>query len=213
MSEVKRRDAIQGEIIHEYDGIEEADNALPNWWLWIFYGSIVFATIYWLAYQEYGGPSIADEYAAEQRAVAAEAAREAERQPVTDESLEALAKDRDAVRDGRATFLTNCAPCHAERGEGRVGPNLTDRFWINGGAPTKILAVVSKGSPTVATMTEWETRLGKRAVQRVVAYVLSLRNTNVPGKAPQGLSWPEGAPAPAEAAPAGAPARPAGAGQ
>jgi len=206
MSEVKRKDEIQGEIIHEYDGIEEADNALPNWWLWIFYGSIVFSTVYWLALHEYGAaPLIAEEYAE-----AAETARvRAERAaggPVTDDSLEALSHDERAVNEGKAKFRTQCVACHGDRAEGRIGPNLTDRYWIHGATPTAIHKVISKGAPGQPMMIAWERTLGKRATQQVAAYLLTLRDTNVPGKAPQGRTADgEEAPAAPSPAPAAAP--------
>ena len=72
------------------------------------------------------------------------------------------------------------------RGEGRIGPNLTDSSWLHGGTPSAIHRVVSKGSPTSKTMPAWRPMLGPGGVEKVVAYVLTLRGTNVPGKAPEG---------------------------
>lgn len=211
MSDVKRKDELQGDIIHEYDGIEEADNALPNWWLWIFYGTIVFSAIYWIGMHEFTSfPLIDQEYAQAARAARA-AAERAGGGPVTDESLEALSHDAQAVAEGKTKFQAMCVACHADHGEGRIGPNLTDRYWIHGGSPTDIYSVVSNGAPRQPMMIAWEKNLGKRMTQRVVAYVLSLRDTNVPGKAPQGNSWPDGAPAPA--APETTAAAPAGGGK
>ena len=53
---------------HEYDGIRELDNRLPRWWVWLFNITIVFAAVYLLYYHVLGGPSSAQEYAAEMKA-------------------------------------------------------------------------------------------------------------------------------------------------
>lgn len=181
MSEERRVDDIQGEIIHVYDGIEEADNQLPLWWLITFYGSIAFAIVYWFHYQVFEtGMSSMEAYEA---AVAANAPPPGAE--VTDEALVALSESSGAVEEGRATFVASCVACHAEQGQGNVGPNLTDAYWIHGGAPTDIHRVIAEGVSDKG-MPAWGPILGPDAVQKVAAYVLSIRDTNVEGKEPQG---------------------------
>lgn len=188
MNEVKRTDQIQGDILHVYDDIEEADNKLPTWWLLTFYGAIAFGLVYWFYYQEYGiGKSQLEVY---DQAIAA---AEAQRSIVTDESLDALSLDESAVAAGRETFMTQCVACHDTKAQGRVGlgANLTDAYWIHGGAPTDIHATVTHGVPAKG-MPPWAPILGEQGVNQVVAYVLTLRNTNVPGKPPEGEIWQPG---------------------
>jgi len=187
MSEERRVDDIQGEIIHVYDGIEEADNQLPLWWLITFYGSIAFAVAYWFHYQVFQtGMSSMEAY---QAAVAANAPPPGA--AMTDEALVALSGDPSAVAAGQATFAASCVACHAEQGQGNVGPNLTDAYWIHGGAPTDILQVITEGVGDKG-MPAWGPILGPDSVQKVAAYVLSIRDTNVAGKEPQGEPYPPG---------------------
>jgi cytochrome c oxidase cbb3-type subunit 3 len=179
MSDEKRTDEIQGEILHVYDGIEEADNNLPTWWLLTFYGAVAFGLVYWFHYHEYGVGKLQPEVYAEQLA-----AVEAERTVVTDESLEAMAQDEAAVAAGEKIFTTQCYACH-DKGQGRVGlgSNLTDKYWVRGGAPTDIHAVVTNGIPEKG-MTPWGAILGETGVSQVTAYVLTIRNTNLEGGKP-----------------------------
>ncbi len=179
MSDQKRTDEIQGEILHVYDDIEEADNNLPTWWLLTFYGAVAFGLVYWFHYHEYGIGKLQPEVYAEQMAAAA-----AERGIVTDESLEALALDEPAVAAGKEIFTAQCYACH-EQGQGRVGlgSNLTDEYWVHGGAPTDIHATVTNGIPEKG-MTPWGAILGEDGVSQVTAYVLTLRNTNLEGGKP-----------------------------
>lgn len=198
-----RVDEIQGEILHVYDGIEEADNELPNWWLWTFYGAIVFSVFYWFAYHEFESvPLPGQAYAIElqQRSGGA----------VSEELLVAMAGNPDAIAAGQALYATNCAICHKERGEGNIGPNLTDEFWIRGGGPIQIHDTIANGS-LQAGMPAWAGPLGAEKVQQLTAFVLSIRDTNVPGKEPQGERWvpggvpTEGGPTDAETVPGAAP--------
>ncbi|MBX3247248.1 MAG: c-type cytochrome [Myxococcales bacterium] len=183
---VGRVDAIQGEILHVYDGIEEADNELPNWWLWTFYGAIVFSVFYWFAYHEFESAALPpQQYAQAMQARAAGG-------EITEDLLVALVADRDTVSAGASLYQTNCAVCHADRGEGNIGPNLTDAFWVHGGSALDIHQVISEGALQNG-MPAWGGTLGPEKVRQLTAFVLSIRDTNVSGKEPQGERWVPGA--------------------
>jgi cytochrome c oxidase cbb3-type subunit 3 len=105
-------------------------------------------------------------------------------------ALLALAHQPATVARGKEVFTSTCAPCHRADGGGNIGPNLTDEFWLHGSAPDKIWKTVHDGVPAKG-MAAWAPVLGEARVASAVAYVLTLRNTNVPnGKAPQGEQEP-----------------------
>ncbi len=175
-------------IVHEYDGILEADNDLPNWWLAILFGTIAFGAVYWLAAESFKitpSPKAAfDDEVAKVRAE--EAKRMMAVGAVTDDSLKTLAADAKSLEEGKNAFVSTCAACHLASAGGGIGPNLTDEFWLHGGTPTKVYGTIKDGV-TAKGMPAWGGSLGEERVRLVTAYVLSLRNTNVPeGKAPQG---------------------------
>jgi cytochrome c oxidase cbb3-type subunit III len=169
---------------HDFDGIQEYDNRLPNWWLWILWTSIVFAFGYWLVFHTFGVAKLPRaRYEAEmQRAAAAQLARGG---TLDDAALELMATLPDRVAEGKTLFITYCVACHSARGEGLVGPNLTDAYWIHGGKPLDIHKTVTDGVLTKG-MAAWGRQLGPKRVESVVAYVLTLRGTNVPGKVAEG---------------------------
>jgi len=191
-------------VVHEYDGIQEYDNRLPNWWLATLFGSILFAGLYWIGYHVLQiGELPSAEYArsvAETKERAAQAEEEAQIMsaggplvaaegtsgPVTAEALLSLSHDPREVGKGKELFTNYCAPCHGPEGGGKVGPNLTDNAWIHGGAPDKIYGQILNGSPTKG-MIAWGPQIGAERVKALTAFVLTLKNTNVPGgKPPQG---------------------------
>lgn len=204
MADTRKIDPIQGEILHEYDGILEADNRLPNWWLATFFGAIVFAGVYWGWYEAFHvTPDTRAAYAAEMMARAGDLAEP------TAELLTTAASDPAVVTSGRSTFEAQCVVCHSANGEGLVGPNLTDAQWIHGGAPMAVYTTIHDGV-LARGMPAWGESLPPRTVLNVVAYVLSIQNTNVRGRAPEGdlgggdNGWEVAAPAevvPADAVP------------
>jgi cytochrome c oxidase cbb3-type subunit 3 len=171
------------QVVHEYDGIQEYDNRLPNWWLYTLFGTIVFAGWYWLHFETFKiGASPDAAYRAEVAAAEAEKAKTA----VTPDQLVALAKDGAVVKAGQEVFMSTCVACHGPNAGGTIGPNLTDAFWLHGGAPDKIYGTVRDGFAAKG-MPAWGPQLGEQKIRSVVAYVLTLRNTNVAGgKPPQG---------------------------
>ncbi len=171
---------------HEFDGIQEYDNKLPNWWLWILYGSIVFALAYWIVFHTLHVRDLPRERFQKEMVAAAQA--QLERMAaggVTNESLTLMSTIPATVAEGRQIFVQYCVVCHGDKGQGMVGPNLTDNFWLHGSQPMDNYKVVTEGVPAKG-MAAWGNQLGPKRVQTVVAYVLTLRNTDVPGKAPQG---------------------------
>jgi cytochrome c oxidase cbb3-type subunit III len=182
VSDPLRHDEIQGQIIHVYDGIEEADNDLPRWWLVTFFGSIVFGVFYWMFLVSFPVIDTPDEAYTKARLAALEKGGD-----VTDEDILLLVDDQPMVLAGKAEFVKLCAKCHGNKGEGKDGPNLTDEFWLYGGAPIDIFNTISNG--TSKGMPDWGPKLGRGAVKQITAYVVSLRNTNQPGKAAQGVKW------------------------
>lgn len=173
---------------HEYDGIREFDNKLPNWWLATLFLSIFFSIGYWLYYHTLAvGPDQLGEYEMEMAdAAAAAAARAKERGEVTDESLLAASQDPATVGTGKELFGQYCAACHGPDGGGTIGPNLTDDHWITGaGKPTEIREIVISGV-TAKGMPAWGQLLGEEKVDQITAFALTLKGKNVPGKGPEG---------------------------
>jgi cytochrome c oxidase cbb3-type subunit 3 len=177
-----------GKTVHVYDGIEEQDNHLPNWWLFTLYGACIFALGYWIYFQGYGtGLSPLQAYQREKAVQKrAEAAQLMALGDLSDEQLLAMAKNPAIVKQGAEIFATTCFACHLANGGGKIGPNLTDEFWLHGGKPTEILRTVRVGVPDKG-MLAWGQQMGEEKVRAVTAYVLTLVGTNVPGgKEPQG---------------------------
>jgi cytochrome c oxidase cbb3-type subunit III len=108
----------------------------------------------------------------------------------TDESLALMATIPAKVAEGRKIFEQYCVVCHADQGQGLVGPNLTDNFWLHGSKPMDLHKVVTSGVPAKG-MAAWGNQLGPARVEAAVVYVLSIRGKNLPGKAPGGQPAPE----------------------
>jgi len=171
---------------HDYDGIQEFDNRLPNWWLFILYATIIFSLGYWLFLHTYGvGDTIVEQWEDDMEVASERMLANASAGGITDESLRLAAGMPDKVAEGKALFSTYCVVCHGAGGEGLVGPNLTDPYWIHGGRPTDIHRIIADGVPAKG-MAAWGSQLGPTRVEKLSIYVVSIMNTNVSGKAPEG---------------------------
>ncbi|WP_341225918.1 cbb3-type cytochrome c oxidase N-terminal domain-containing protein [uncultured Arcticibacterium sp.] len=189
---------------HDYDGIHELDNHLPPWWLGMFYAGIVFAVVYMFNYHVWKwSPLQTEEYEIAMNEAAEEKALAQQNSPETtiDESAVELITDETQITRGKTIYDGNCAVCHGNLGEGGVGPNLTDEFWLHGGDVSSIYQTVKYGIPEKG-MISWEATLKPVDMQQVSSYIITLQGTNPPnGKAAQGDKYtPEEATAePAEA--------------
>jgi cytochrome c oxidase cbb3-type subunit 3 len=163
---------------HNYDGIEELDNPLPRWWVYLFYATMVFAVVY-MAYYVIWGPTLKEEW--EQR-IAAKAPKQK-----TDIDYNALAGDAKAIAAGKTVFVAKCVACHGPEGQGLIGPNFTDEYWIHGKGTVSDIAEVVKKGVVEKGMLAWEAVLSPGDIAAVSAYVHSLKDTHPANpKAPEG---------------------------
>ena len=174
---------------HSYDGIQEFDNPMPRWWIYLFWATIIFSILYFLNVPGFGigKGRIADYDKAMAAAAAADAKRKAA-QPAgaSAEQLAAMTKDASVLALGKQVFGQNCAACHRADAGGQIGPNLTDDYWLHGGALDQIHKTVTDGVLEKG-MPPWSKVLKPNQLDAVVAYVYTLRGTNPPNpKAPQG---------------------------
>ncbi len=181
---------------HDYDGIREYDNDLPRWWLNIFWLTTVFAICY--AFYIHAGYSLTtDEKLAkglaeleEMRVASAPAPADTQSDASPNDILLAIAGDDSRVSAGEKIYMTKCLACHGAKGEGTVGPNLTDDYWIHGGKITEIKQLVIEGVPAKG-MLSWKNLMTPDEIDSVVAYIWNLHGTNPPNpKAPQGELLP-----------------------
>lgn len=172
---------------HAYDGIQEYDNPLPGWWVWIFVATIVFSAAYWGYYQLGPGPSVMAEYEAEARIASERAAALAAREGAqSDETIVAVARDTGVMAKAKEAFVARCAVCHGPQGQGLIGPNLTDEYWLHGGRPTDIFRIISDGEVEKG-MVPWKGVLAPQEIRALAAYIGTLRGSNPPNpKPPQG---------------------------
>ena len=170
-------EAATGDVTgHTWDGdLQEYNNPLPRWWLWMFYGTIVFGIVYYILY-----PGLWDgvlgwtkegQYAAErERADAKFGPIYAQYASV---AVPELAKNEDATAMGRRLFLTYCMQCHGSDAQGSKGyPNLADGAWLWGGSPEQIKSSIVNGRNGV--MPPHEAILGEEGIDEVANYVMTL---------------------------------------
>jgi cytochrome c oxidase cbb3-type subunit 3 len=174
---------------HSYDGIQEFDNPMPRWWVYIFWATIIFSILYWFNVPGIGigKGRIADYDKAMAAAAAADSKRRAsEPKSASPGQLAAMTKDASVLALGKQTFGQNCAACHRADAGGQIGPNLTDDYWLHGPALEQIHKTVADGVLEKG-MPPWGKVLKPAQLDAVVAYVFTLRGTNPPSpKPPQG---------------------------
>jgi len=173
---------------HDYDGIRELDNRLPPWWLYGFYCTIVFACVYlWRYHVSHTAPLSQEEYAIAVRQAEVQKAEYLKKSANNvDENTVKLLTDGGDIAAGKAVFETTCFACHGKHGEGGVGPNLTDEYWLHGGSIQNVFKTIKYGWPDKG-MKSWKDDYSPSQIAQIASYVKSLGGTHPDNpKAPQG---------------------------
>lgn len=177
---------------HDYDGIQELDNGMPPMLKYIFIATIFAAFIYWGHYETFGtGATQLEEYESELVQAEKDKALYLKKAGnLIDENSVVLVNDPSSLASGEKIYTTNCVPCHGDKGQGGVGPNLTDKFWLHGGGIQNIFKVIKYGVAEKG-MRSWQSEIKPSDIQNVSSYILqAFGNRNVAGgKEPQGNAY------------------------
>jgi cytochrome c oxidase cbb3-type subunit 3 len=180
---------------HVYDGIQEYDQKLPNWWLFTFYGAVVLFVVAWIGYYQFD-MGRTDEQEIEGIVAEIKAKKEAELEDLLknldDKSfVTAWATNEVAVANGQETFTTHCVACHGTDLSATMtvagmpapiplpGIPLNDGEWKFGGNPMAVFKMINEGSPPEsqghngAKMEVWGNKLPAKTIAEVTAYIIS----------------------------------------
>ena len=186
---------------HDYDGIKELDNNLPPWWVWGFYGTIVFAFVYLVIYHITGtSPLQGEEYKISVKQAEVEIAEYMKNSANNvDENTVKLLTSADDLKAGEEIFQSICKTCHGAKGEGnKIGPNLTDNYWLHGGSIKDIFKTIKYGWPDKG-MQSWKEQYSPMQIAQLTSYINSLKGTNpANAKEPQGELYAEQGTVPAD---------------
>ncbi|PSK90446.1 cbb3-type cytochrome c oxidase N-terminal domain-containing protein [Taibaiella chishuiensis] len=180
------------DMAHDYDGIRELDNKVPAWWRYAFYASILFGVVY--LYRMFGTGSIPDQITELNTANEIAAAQQAEylknAANNVDENNVAML-DAAGIAEGGALYAKNCVACHGDKGQGGVGPNLTDDYWLHKGGIKDVFHSIKYGWPEKG-MKSWKDDFSPAQIAQLASYVKSLHGSNPPAaKEQQGELYTE----------------------
>jgi cytochrome c oxidase cbb3-type subunit 3 len=171
-----------------YDGIQELDNHMPPWLKLTFYGTIAFAIIYCINFFSLGLVQTSDQEYVAEMAQAEKEVGEFRKLAAAgiDESNAKQVTEAAALASAQTLYTQNCGACHGAAGEGGVGPNLTDEYWLHGGSVKEVFKTIKYGIPQKG-MIAWQQKLKPEEIQNMASYILSLQGTKpANGKEPQG---------------------------
>jgi cytochrome c oxidase cbb3-type subunit 3 len=188
------------ELDHDFDGIKELNNPIPFWFNLLFYTTIAVAFVYLMVFHVFEVGSLQGKEYETEMANAEISKQEYIKKAgnLIDENSVVLLTDKAKIHEGAEIFTTKCVVCHGEKGEGKVGPNLTDEYWLHGGDVKSIFKTIKYGVPSKG-MVAWQNSMNGGQIQQLASYILSLQGTNPPGaKEPQGEKAAAAAPSPSD---------------
>ena len=164
---------------HTWDeSLEEMNNPLPRWWIYLFYLTIAFAVVYLALYPGFGankgsfGWTQVSQYEAE--VAKANAAVEPLFAKYLKQDIAEVAADPQARAMGERMYLTYCVQCHGSDARGSKGfPNLSDTDWLHGGDGATLVKTITEGR--MGVMPPMAAAVGTASdVENVANFVLSL---------------------------------------
>lgn len=171
---------------HEFDGIRELDNNPPSWLNILFVITVIIGYAYMVNYHWFKAGDLQEAEYDKQIAKYTEVDTVEESLAENTEPLVFPLTDPERLADGKKIYANNCAVCHLAEGQGLVGPNLTDNYWIHGSTYDEIKNTIVNGVLEKG-MIAWKTQLSKKKIDNVTSYIITLRGTNPPNqKAPEG---------------------------
>ena len=153
---------------------------MPRWWLALFWATIIFTPLYILYFHFGGGLLAVDRYDQEMIAFYDKQAEQLlALGEISETMLADLTADPSMMNGGKKIFQSKCATCHGMFGEGGIGPNLTDEYWLHGTQYMDIYAIVRDGV-TAKGMLAWERQLRPAELMAVSSYVGTLLGSDPP---------------------------------
>ncbi|MBF0199218.1 MAG: c-type cytochrome [Planctomycetes bacterium] len=176
---------------HTYDGIEEYDNPLPGWWSFIFLISFVFSIFYFYYYHiSPVSTSVAQGYDNDVSEDLKRRFSEIGELTADEETILKYMNEPKWLVAGESTFKAQCISCHGPRGEGMIGPNLTDDHYIHVNKLSDLARVINEGAANGA-MPAWKHRLHPNEVVLMASYLANMRGKNIKGvRGPEGNEIP-----------------------
>lgn len=172
---------------HEYDGIKELDNNLPPWWKWGFYLTIGIGIVYLFHFHAFKTGDLQIEAYNKTMAQAEldiQAYLESQAMNVDEKTATLLTSESD-LSAGKDIYMQYCKVCHLDQGQGLVGPNFADAYWIYGNDIKDLFKVIKYGA--TRGMKSWKDELNPIQMQQVASFIKTFEGTNPPNpKDPEG---------------------------
>ena len=169
------------DLHHEYDGIRELDNNIPSWWKLAFFGTFIFGLVYtYRLYVSESMPNQRQELTMANQQAAIEKLEYLKDAANNIDENNVVLLDSTAVLAGQQLFIKNCVACHGDKGQGNVGPNFTDEYWLHGGSINKIFFSIKYGWQEKG-MRSWKDDFSPQQMAQLASFIYSIKNTHVPG--------------------------------
>lgn len=160
---------------HDYDGIKEMNNGMPFWLTGLFLATIIWGVIYYFHYQSGAGLTPKQVHELDMvefnQKVAAESAKTAEVDYFTE------LNNPEGISHGAGVYKIRCAACHGAKGEGGIGPNLVDAYWLHGDDSTESIAELVDKGVTEKGMPAWGAVMSRKDVVATAVYIKSILGT------------------------------------